>query len=152
MKLRILTLSLLLVLLASFALVGCAEHIADTNGDDTSICTITKEQIEAEEAEWLGEELLADAVDGVYTMRAPVLSGVYDMSNHLAECETLTIATELTLTKGNLRAILMCDGKPVQDIPLGSNTLVIKGAKGKYYLRLAAESAEVDVKVTFTES
>ena len=47
----IIIISLLLVLLAAFALTGCAEHIEDTNGADTAICTITKEQIEAEKPE-----------------------------------------------------------------------------------------------------
>ena len=152
MKTRILTLSLLLVLLACLVLTGCDEHIVDANGDDTSICTITKAQLEAEVPEYLEEGMLASQTDGEHTVRFAQLSGVYDMSNHLADCETLTITTEITLTKGNLRVMMMCDGQFIQDIPLGSNTLVIKGAKGKYYLRIAGESAELDAKIVFAES
>ena len=134
MKIRILTLSLLLVLLASFALTGCDEHILDANGDNTSICTITKAQLEAEEPEYLEEGMVEAQNEGEYTVQFTLLSGV------------------VTLTKGNLRVMLMHDGEFVQDIPVGTNTLVIKGAKGNYYLRIAGESAELNAKITFAQS
>lgn len=152
MKIRILTLSLLLVLLASFALTGCDEHILDANGDNTSICTITKAQLEAEEPEYLEEGMVEAQNEGEYTVQFTLLSGVYDSAKYAADSETLTVNTEVTLTKGNLRVMLMHDGEFVQDIPVGTNTLVIKGAKGNYYLRIAGESAELNAKITFAQS
>jgi hypothetical protein len=144
LPLIVLTISVVAVLLLLVVTFG---HIKDTNGADTSLCTLTDKQILAQNlsdpdynATFLpyhtavGEEVILGALN---------LSGVYLLDEFHAEGETIIIQTQLiSRLSGNLRIVLLCDGVYVRDFPLGiDERITVENANGTYEIRVAAESA-----------
>lgn len=151
MKARILSL-LLCTLFLLPCLVSCVGQIEDTNGADTALTTVTDEDIQKKNPSHNAVGMVRSELDGKQSLRASKLSGVYAFNSYTANGGTLTVTLSTTLYEGNLRAVLLCEGVYVQDIPLGeAQTVRIETAAGKYQVRLAAESAKLDATLTFTE-
>lgn len=139
-----------LLLIVSFG------HITDTNGTDKSLCTLTDEDIFAQDISDLdynaafipyhtlvGEDVIFGAQN---------LSGIYLVDEFYVEGENIVIQSNLvSLLCGNLRIVLLCDGEYVRDFPLGENErITIENAKGCYEIRVAAESAVgLEVRVSY---
>ena len=143
---------LLILLLLPLFLTSCGAHVKDTNGEDTALCELTDERILAKAPSHVATAAVSSSFDQKQTLRVNKLSGVYAFPSHLATDSTLTVTLTTTLYEGNLRAVLLCDGEYVQDIPVGeAQTVTVKGANGRYQVRLAAESAKLDAELQFAE-
>ena len=144
---------LLCALSLALCLTACVGQIEDTNGEDTSLCAITDEDIAEKKPSYSAVGMVRSQVDGKQSVRVNQISGVYELDAYTAEGGTLTITLSTTLYEGNLRVVLLCDGTYLQDIPVGeAQTVVIPDANGKYQIRLAAESAKLDATLTVTEA
>ena len=73
---------------------------------------------------------------------------MYELETFTARGERLVIRTDAALTEGNLRILLLCDGEYVTDIPLGAQTTAVENPDGRFELRLAAESAKMQMTYT----
>jgi hypothetical protein len=133
-------------------LLGCSKQIEDTNGEDTALVSLTYEDILNKAVSHNAVGMVRSQLGGKQTLRVNKLSGVYAFNSHAADGGTLTVTLSTTLHAGNLRAVVMCEGEYVQDIPLGENqTVTVENASGKYQVRLGAESAKLDATLTFEE-
>ena len=127
------------------------EHIEDTNGNDTSLCTLTQEDLLAEASSYISFGSMETRINDNYSYSVKKLSGVYRLIRFPAEGSSLTIETSAVLTQGNLRIVLLCDGEYVADIPLAENqSITIDDPSGTYSIVLGAESAEL--KFTYSYS
>lgn len=153
---RLLYLLIPLVLIAAIltallivTLIGKSQ-IEDTNGADPALCTLTDEDIFSKSTSSSSVGSVSTQINREYSYRVKKLSGVYEAVEFRASGDTLTIQISSTLTQGNLRIVLMCDGEYVQDIPVGQDqTITIPNPDGKYAIRLAAESAELSLECAY---
>lgn len=144
---------LLCVLSLALCLTACVGQIEDTNGEDTSLCVITDEEITEKNPSYYAVGMVRSQVNGKQSVRVNQISGVYELDAYTAEGGTLTLTLSTTLYEGNLRIVLLCDGTYLQDIPVGeAQAVVIPNANAKYQIRLAAESAKLDATLTVTEA
>ncbi len=138
---------LLLCMLLLSAFAACdAGQIEDTNGADTALATLGEEEIFRKSLSYVSYGSVTGEKDGVVSYRVKKLSGVYKVSTfHIGKESTVQLDLSLVLTAGNLRAVLLCDGVFVQDIPLGTEqSIQLEKAKGDYEIRLAGESAALE--------
>ena len=141
---------LLCALLVLPSLVSCVGQIEDTNGEDTTLCTLTDADITKKKPSHNAVGMVRSTLDGTQTLRVSQLSGVYEFDAYLATGEALSITLSTTLYEGNLRAVLLMDGVYLQDIPLGeAQRVTVKDATGRFQVRLAAESAKLDATLSF---
>ena len=148
---KIFALSIALIICA-LSLVSCSGHIKDKNGpDDVSVSFEEKELVNG------STSVTANNYDvkeegNVYTYADDKVSGIMKI------CEIdpdgkLTFKVDSTLTEGNLMIYVMHKGNAntvVGEIPVGEGKsfTVDEPVAGKYVVRIAAESANVDIKVT----
>ncbi len=135
------------VILLSVCTVSCnIGQIEDINGADTALATLTEEEILRNGTTYTNYGSVTSEKDGVLSFRVKKLSGVYRVVQfNISKESNVQLNLSLTLTSGNLRAVLLCDGVLVQDIPQGSNQVIeIPNAKGSYEIRLAGESAALE--------
>ena len=142
-----------LVILASCALllVSCgAGHIEDTNGDDISLCSLTDEEIFGKTTSSVAAGTVSTQVNNKYTFKASRLSGVYEYISFTKDRGAFTIKADTSVEEGNLRIVVLCDGKYVADIAVKeSESLRIENKLGgKYEIRFAAESAKFNFECT----
>ena len=143
---------LFLSLFLSLLLISCSTHIEDTNGDQTTLCSITDEDILTDSPTHTSVGSVRSSLNNKQTLRVNKLSGIYAFDAHLATDTTLTITLSTTLYEGNLRAVLLCDGEYVQDIDVNTEqSVTVSPANGRYQVRLAAESAKLDATLIFSE-
>ena len=145
--------SLILALLTCVMLLAsCSGHIKDKNGpDDVSVSFKTEDLVNG------STSVTANNYDvkeegNVYTYADDKVSGIMKI------CEIdpdgkLTFKVDSTLTEGNLMIYVMHKGNAntvVGEIPVGEGETftVDEPEYGKYILRIAAESANMDIKVT----
>ncbi len=143
--------ALLLIAILSLTLSSCSlGHIDDTNGDDTSLCSLTEENI-------LGNNSYTQMVSSIstrgntLTYKANKMSGVNTIKKSLqAQGEALVINSSIILNQGNLRVVVICNDEIVCDIPLGENqTTTIKNPDGKYDIKVAGESAGFEISLEY---
>ena len=151
MKRKLLCLALCAILLLP-CLTACASQIEDTNGEDTTLCTLTQEDLLGDSVSHNAIGMVRSQLGDKQTLRANKLSGVYEFNSYVADGGTLTVTLSATLHAGNLRAVLLCEGEYVQDVPLGEEqAATVENATGKYQVRLGAESAKLDATLIFDE-
>lgn len=123
-------------------------HMKDTNGADTSLCALTEEQVFAKNVSHrcflpykmdVGEERVFGALN---------LSGIYPLMDFHADGEDILVQVRvIDLFRGNLRIVLLCDGEYIADIPAAEDACVtVENANGDYEIRIAAESATLEVR------
>jgi hypothetical protein len=146
-------------LVSILALSGCAAHIEDTNGDDTSLATLTMEDLTAVSVSARG------AGTNIYSERRTITintihqtiyydylemyggktSGVKNiMATELKAGESLMIACESQVEVGNLAVILISPQKELlHEFPIGEYDEFITGPApetGEYIVRIGTES------------
>lgn len=141
----------LLIATLSLTFSSCTlSHIEDTNGDNTSLCTLTEEDI-------LGNNSFTQLLsskstwDNSLTYKANKMSGVNAIKKSLyAQGNALVINSTITLSQGNLRVVVVCDGKIICDIPLGENQVTtIENPNGSYDIKVAGESAGFEISLEY---
>ena len=149
---KILSIFTLLALLLSLA--SCS-HIEDTNGpDDYSLVSLTDEDILAKER--VIKRLSKRSSNGdTTTYEVKRISGVEDILVFSADRnELLTLDVTVTATEGNLKVALIHSDEIIETIPIngGEHTVKIENFEGRFYLRLAAESAACMIEATLSSS
>lgn len=133
-------------------LTSCSSvHIEDTNGDVISLCSLTEENIFSEITSYTSFASLNTQIDDSYHYSVKKLSGIYTVNEVSAEGESLIINATTILKQGNLRIVILCEGKYVADIPIGMDqSVTVNNPNGSYEIRLAAESAELEMDYSFS--
>ena len=147
--------SLALALIACvLMLASCSGHIKDKNGpDDVSVSFKTEDLVNG------STSVTANNYDvkeegNVYTYADEKISGIMKICEIDPESDQkLTFKVDSEVAQGNLMIYVMLKGntnKIVGEIPVGEGETftVDEPEYGKYILRIAAESANMDIKVT----
>lgn len=141
---------LLLFSILTLSLTSCG-HISDTNGSDTSLCSITERELFASYTSYtqFGGGIIN--VGNSYTYEVTKLSGVYPVCRFTANGEELVITTSANLKSGNARIVILNNGEYLGDISLTQNkTTTIVEPSGVYEIRIGAESAKIDFSLSYT--
>lgn len=141
-----------IVLLLCVVMSSCSlGQIEDTNGSDTSLCSITEEKIFSKSTSYISYGSLLTQKNNELQFQVKKLSGVYTLQKISAQGTRLNIRVSTNLEEGNLRIVLMGNGKYISDISLGTNQYVtVDNPDGKYEVRLAAESAKINISLSYT--
>lgn len=145
----LLVMSAVLIFFASCS----AGHIEDTNGDKTELCSIQMEDIVRQRTNYSSFASSFKRVSDTVTFKAKKFSGVKSILTVNAESdrEELVIKSEVTLSTGNLRVVVLQDGEFISDISIsGSDTVTIKNPSGKLDIRVAGESAGFEIKIDYS--
>ncbi len=150
---KIFVIILALTLCAGLCACGMSVNIEDTNGDDPSLCSITEEDIVSGGigSTTFGSLKTTHNNKTVYTVKK--MSGVLTLDTFKSanQNKAYTVALTTKLVSGNLRVVLLCDGKYATDFPLNeTQTLVFDNPECKYEIVLAAESAEFSIEYEVT--
>ncbi len=135
----------ILSLIMAFTLTSCA-HIKDTNGkDDYSLNTITDEEIINSTSSVVSTSIGIQKGDE-YTYKFGKISGVkvittFDFTGYLL------VETNLEITKGNAKLVLVNDGKIIKTFNNNQADNYFGRISGKCYLKLAGESAKVTLTI-----
>jgi hypothetical protein len=146
-----------LLILAMLFMTGCG-HIEDTNGDNPALVTITREKLTAKSLSHTSSGVstrttrthftintLYEEIDVDYLeLSGGKTSGVLDiMATEVKAGQTLTIACETGVVKGNLAVILLApDGALLHEFAIGDyeEYVVSSTLAGIYKVRIGAES------------
>lgn len=130
------------------------EHIADTNGpDDFSLTTITDENILRMDIGSVGGPnksrgmLTGDAIE----FSAEKFTGVYEIlyDNFIGKSDFQLDLTNLAVTEGNFRMVVVHEGKIVADLePDLFVTYRLEDIKGTVSLRIVGESAAFSFSIS----
>ncbi len=140
-------------LVIATVLSGCVslKHIEDTNGEDTSLCRLTDDELTANRTQSLAYRLTKKESHRKLRLSVEKLSGVMVLCRFRArEDASYLFDISPELNAGNLRLYFWCDGEIIQDIALdGAQSVTISGLNGACELRAAAESASFSVRVAY---
>ena len=141
--------AIMMILLLCLGLVACGQ-IADENGDqDTSLATLTREELVASNPTSVETGSVKNSVDGKMTWKVKKFSGVKLLESiEMQEgAQSLVVSADSTLEKGNLYMFVCRDGEIIGAVATGMGAkLTIKNPKaGKYELRAAGESAAFEL-------
>lgn len=143
--------SLLILVSCALLLASCgAGHIEDTNGDDISLCSLTDEDIFGKTTSYVAVGAVSTQVNNKHTFKASRLSGIYEYIRFTKDRGAFTINADTSVEEGNLRVVVLCDGKYVADIAVkkGESLRIENKLGGKYEIRFAAESARFSFECT----
>jgi len=151
---KIFAIILALTLCAGLCACGMSVNIEDTNGDDPSLCSITEEDIVSGSIGSTTFGSVKTTFNSTTIFKVKKMSGVLTLDTFKSanQNKAYTVTLSSNLVSGNLRVVLLCDGKYAADFPLNeTQTLVFDNPECKYELVLAAESAEFSVEYAVTE-
>lgn len=149
-----------LVILLAFvlALTGCRGHIEDSNGEDTSLATITRAELQGKSISNISSGVSRKSERYRYTiltqhedidldyleMYGGITSGVVNlMATELDAGTELTIACESSVESGNLAIVLISpDNEILYEFPVGQydEVTITTNVEGKYFIRGGCES------------
>lgn len=135
------------------------EHIEDTNGpDDFSLTTITDENIINMDMGALTPVTIHhDIIGNGLTFSSDKFTGVYELlyDNYWGKSDFWLRLTQLEVTEGNFRMVVIHDGKIVADIePNTENPFVdflLEDITGTVSVRIAGESASYKFHMSESE-
>ena len=150
--------NLLYILIAVAVVVICGysfltsdlKHIEDTNGpDDYTLTTITDENIIKQDMGMVGGiKLHRDIIGSGITFSSDGFTGVYEVlyDNYVLPSDFHLELTNLTVTGGNFRAVIVHDDKIVENLEFNSEDnlfidYLLEDVTGTVKLVLAGESA-----------
>ena len=142
--------ALLLALAVLLSACGSFSHIPDTNGDaDTSLCSITPEELTASSVHVLERNTVRSTSGGRTSFRTQKLSGITEIYRFPNREEGGCVFTvRSAVTSGNLKLYFYSDGEILYDIPTGQTvTVTLPGGRGQCALRAAGESAAFSVEI-----
>lgn len=142
--------ALLLALAVLLSACGSFSHIPDTNGDaDTSLCSITPEELTARSVRVLEQNTMRSTSNGRTSFRTQKLSGITEICRFTGqENDDCVFTVRSAVTSGNLKLYFYSDGKILYDIPAGQTvTVTLPGMQGQCALRAAGESAAFSVEI-----
>ena len=121
------------------------KHIPDTNGDDDfTVVTITDDAILNGPSNSLSNLKVMSHVGFTTTLKIDKFSGVDQLEVIRVTSDSKTITTEMTVSSGNCRLVLMDDKQILYDFDInGTDSYTLE--VGKYRLKLVGESAKVDL-------
>lgn len=143
--------AMIMTLLLCLGLIACGQ-IADENGDqDTSLATLTREELVASNPTSVEAGSVKSSTDGRMTWKVKKFSGVKVLGSIEVQegAQSLVISADSSLEKGNLYTFVCRDGEIIGAVATGTGAkLTIKNPKaGKYELRAAGESAAFELSV-----
>ena len=144
-------LAIALIISTLIALCSCT-MIKDTNGaDDTSLCTITDEDI----INGMTPTAILTTTFSInerYSIGMKYFSGVDDIAYFDMNGEDITVTLSAEVKKGNFAVVLVNDGKIVGrfDTSGEDSTVTLEKAYGYVYIRAAGESANFKVNFTYS--
>ena len=150
---KIISLSLAL-LTCMLLLASCSEHIKDKNGTDDYNVSFSDEELRASSTKVTATNGYDVKENGsVYSYADEKITGIMKI------CEIdpdgrLTFNVDSEVAEGNLMIYVLRKGNSgneiVGEIPVGNGKIfdIEEPGYGKYILRIAAESANMDIKVT----
>ncbi|MDW7655954.1 MAG: hypothetical protein SCM11_02140 [Bacillota bacterium] len=147
------------LVLALVLLTGCG-HIEDTNGDDPSLVTISRENMVDKSMSWTASGVSTvtkryhitcntfyEDIDVDYLEKSNgKISGIANiMATELKEGQTLTIACETGVKSGNIAVILLSpDGEILYDFEIDAyeevTVIADQTGTGIYMIRIGTES------------
>ena len=148
---KIFALSIALIICA-LSLVSCSGHIKDKNGPDDVSVSIAEDKLISGSTSVTATNYDVKQEGNVYTYADEKVSGVMNICD-IDPDGKLTFKVDSTLTAGNLMIYVLHKGNNnviEGEIPVGEGQsfTIDEPSSGKYVLRIAAESANVDIKVT----
>lgn len=158
----------LMTLIASLLFCGvmmtsCSEQIKDSNGpDDFSLVELTDEDMLARSTTIHTTDPVGpnDEGNGVTTFSDSRISGVKNIASYSTYDQEykgngfLKVTVDSEVREGNLRIVLVKTvggtNTAEAEIEIGDGkTAEVANPSGTYYLRIGAESADLDIKVKF---
>lgn len=149
---KIISLSLAL-LTCMLLLASCSEHIKDKNGPDDYNVSFSDEELRASSTKVTATNGYDVKENGnVYSYADEKITGIMKICEFDPE-GSLILNVDSEVTEGNLIIYVLHKNNSnaiVGEIPVGvGETFKIENpSSGKYILRIAAESANMDIKVT----
>ena len=144
--------ALLIVLCIGVVFCLCACHIEDKNGpDDYSLVEITDEKILKNTTSYTQTGAVASESQHEVEFDCRKFSGVKTLKKiTYTGGIRLEINYDIELDSGNFRAVLIHDGEIVMDLPIGENQqIVIDSPKRSYEIKIAGESADVEIELEY---
>lgn len=141
-----------LMLLICFSLFGCAQ-IEDANGEENfTVETITDEKLCSSSTSSSAIGSVTVTKNGKTSFSVKKLSGVYDFADFRGTGNAVTLEFSSEIEKGNLRMVIVHDGKIYADLPINcKDSFKIENAEGRYEIKFAAESAafrtEMEIRI-----
>lgn len=138
-----------LLLLLSISLLtfsSCMSHIEDTNGeDDHSLCSLTDEDM-VDGGSYLQQGSTRSEINGKVKIRINKFSGVNTIESIRIRGEAKKLTLTATVESGNFRLFIVKDGEIFADLKAdGTQDSVTFSDNGEYHLRIAGESAHIEI-------
>lgn len=128
------------------------EHIEDTNGaDDTSLTTITDQQIIDKSIDALNVGTRTGFINGMVEISSKKFTGVYEVlyNNYIGSSDFMLDLCDFTVSGGNFKMCVVHDGKIVAVLePDALVEYTLENISGRVSLVIAGESAEFSFEMT----
>lgn len=129
-----------------FSLASCVSHIEDTNGDDTSLCTLTDSDI-INGVSSLSQGSVSNKRNDRGSIKVEKFSGVQTIDSINVRDVAENVICTVTVKSGNLRVVIVRNGAIFADLKTdGTEDTVTLTESGKYELKVAGESACFEMK------
>lgn len=157
MKKVICVLLVVVVAVLGTACSACIKHIEDVNGEDTALCVITENEIirgSHVTVQFYSSQSDVSVGNGrKISYKVGKLSGVERIGSVQLSGEDATFTFNVSLTGGNARVVVVSGGKIVGEAKVNGESVVkIENGNGSYDIKVAGESAKLDLSVVVTKS
>ncbi len=147
---KIKQLIILLLIMPMLLVLSSCSHIDDLNGeDDYTLATLTDEDI-INKNNSVSSFSIGSASKNEYAYVIKKISGVKEIKSLKVNNNQLVIYTDLKVSKGNCKLVLIKDKKIIKEFKINENDNFVTSENGTYIIKLAAESAQIELKINLS--
>lgn len=143
----------LLLIFSLFLLVGCVNHVEDTNGlNDYTIETYTDEDIASGKSKYLMTGAYQTTFANQSTLKVDILTGINKLKSIKAKNQDLSFDITSNCEAGNFRIVIVHNMAIVKDVQINSHqAFTLEDCDGTYNLIIVGESAKIDLEYSYTK-